>query len=106
MGIEYVSVDAEYPMCCPVILCDICNKQLTREGVALRMESSTPQEPKRSPLYFAHRGGCYSTISATLEDLYGSGWLELSDNLKDFMTQLAHNFNTPLEHEYTQYKLT
>lgn len=76
---------------CPVILCDVCRKQITNSGNVYWIS-----QPDRdtSSFWFTHKWPC-SYLDRAIEKETGA--LVLFEELDRWMKQLAHNFRYPLE---------
>lgn len=98
--IEYVARSGPpAAMNCPAFICDTCRKQVVGEGIVTwcttigRDYEAGRREHRQTPIYVAHKGRCGRALEVRLEAQYPheDGWIDLWDDLDDFVRQLAHN---------------
>ncbi|MDX3229407.1 hypothetical protein [Streptomyces sp. ME19-01-6] len=96
--IEYVARSGPpEAMNCPAFICDVCRKQVVGKGIVTwgttigREGDSGPH--RQTPLYVAHKGRCGRALEIWFEKHYppADGWIDLWDDLADFVRQLTHN---------------
>lgn len=113
--IEYVARSGPpEAMNCPAFVCDGCRKQVVGPGIvtwASTIGSDGSGTHRQSPLYAAHKGECGRKVEALLKVSYPheDGWIDLWDDIADFLNQLAHNavnaFADDPDGEYHAHKL-
>lgn len=114
--IEYVARSGPpEAMNCPAFVCDTCRGQVVGEGIVTWTTTvgrdGTPGPHRQSPIYVAHKGDCGRALERWMERQYppADGWIDLWDDLEDFVRQLAHNlthaFTDDPEGRYDQHRL-
>jgi hypothetical protein len=115
--IEYIARSGPpEAMNCPAFICDTCREQVVSEGIVTWCTTighdGTPGPHRQTPIFVAHKGRCGRALEAWLEARYprGDGWIDLWDDLDDFVRQLAYNlvhaFADDAEGRYHQHELT
>lgn len=114
--IEYVARDGPpEAMNCPAFICDICRKQVVGKGIVTWGTTVAHEGDggphRQTPIYVAHKGRCGRALEVWFERTYphDDGWMDLWDDLDDFMRQLAYNlvnaFADDHEGTYRQHRL-
>lgn len=96
--IEYVARSGPpEAMNCPAFICDTCRKQVVGQGIVTWAttigQDGEPGPHRQTPIYVAHKGRCGRALEVWIEQQYpfADGWIDLWDDLEDFVRQLAHN---------------